>query len=122
MAWDQQELFAGILEEFAECPCRSALRDSVVEAHRRREGSRRERLRFRYARTGQPRGERHPRHKLTWSIVGRMRARHAAGESANALAVETGVAASLVWRIVNGRAWVGQPQISSNGNTAEGCA
>jgi len=35
MAWDQQELFAGILAEFAECPGRAAVIDGEVEAWRR---------------------------------------------------------------------------------------
>lgn len=51
------------------------------------------------------RGERHPGSKLTDELVRSLRRRHAAGETATALASELGLAVSAVHSAIRGRSW-----------------
>jgi hypothetical protein len=59
-----------------------------------------------------PRGESHPRAKMTAVLIRDLKARRAAGESFGALARDTGVSRATVTRAVKGVSWkhLGQPE------------
>lgn len=57
-------------------------------------------MRYRY-----PPGEANPSTKLTWEKVREMRARHARGDIAKALAIDYGVSVQAVYDILNGKFW-----------------
>jgi hypothetical protein len=56
------------------------------------------------------RGERQPRHRLTWAMVRDARERHAQGVSARQLALECGISERTMRQCLNGETWRFDPQ------------